>query len=177
MTATRLETPRLVLRAHRAADWDASAAMWADPAVTRHIGGKPATREDTWGKLLRYGGLWALLGYGYWAVEDKASGTFAGELGLADFKRDVDPALTISPEAGWVTAPAFHGRGYATEAVRAMLAWSDAHVAARHTACLIAPGNAASLRVAANAGYAHVTTTLLHGEPTLVFTRPTPACQ
>ncbi len=174
MTIPQLETSRLVMRAHRAADWDASAALWADPAVTRYIGGKPATRAETWDKLLRYGGLWALLGYGYWAVEDRASGAFAGEVGLADFKRELDPALTVCPEAGWVLAPAFHGRGYATEAVSAMLVWSDANVAAGQTFCLIAPGNSASLRVAAKAGYALPATTLFRGEPTLVLTRPVP---
>ena len=51
-----------------------------------HIGGKPFTREESWARLLRYGGLWSLLGYGYWAVRDKESGRFAGELGFAGFR-------------------------------------------------------------------------------------------
>src|SRR5919198_4635363 len=87
-----LETERLRLRAHQAADLDACAAMWADPLVTRHIGGRPFSREETWSKILRYAGHWALTGFGYWAVVDKASGTYIGEGGFADFKREVQPS-------------------------------------------------------------------------------------
>ena len=38
-------------------------------------------------------GLWSLLGFGYWAIEEKAAGGFVGELGFADFKRDIEPSL------------------------------------------------------------------------------------
>ena len=66
-----LTTARLVMRGHRPSDLDASAAMWGDDAVGRHIGGKPSTREESWSRLLRYAGLWALLGFGYWLVEER----------------------------------------------------------------------------------------------------------
>ena len=61
--------------------------MWADPEVTRYIGGRPFGVEEVWTRLLRYAGHWALLGYGYWAVIEKSSGRFVGEAGLADFHR------------------------------------------------------------------------------------------
>jgi RimJ/RimL family protein N-acetyltransferase len=38
----------------------------------------------------------------------------------------MQPSLGSAPEAGWVMAPRAHGKGYATEAVRAALAWADA---------------------------------------------------
>ena len=95
-----LETERLRLRGHRRDDFAASAAMWADPIVTRYIGGKPLSPEEAWGKMLRYAGLWSLLGYGYWAVEERASGEFAGELGFADLKRDIEPSLGDTAGAG-----------------------------------------------------------------------------
>ena len=65
-----LETERLLLRAPSADDLDASTAMWSNPAVVRHIGGKPFTREEVWSRILRARGLWPMLGYGYWAVYD-----------------------------------------------------------------------------------------------------------
>ena len=52
--APAIETPRLRLRAHRPDDLEASFAMWGDPAVTRFIGGRPFTREEVWGRFLRY---------------------------------------------------------------------------------------------------------------------------
>ena len=110
-----LETPRLRLRPHRVEDFEALANLWADPAVTRFIG-KPSTREESWARLLRYGGLWPLLGFGYWAVEDRETGAYLGDVGFADFHRALDPAPPALPEIGWVLAPAAHGRGLATEA-------------------------------------------------------------
>jgi RimJ/RimL family protein N-acetyltransferase len=71
-----IETDRLLLRAPSADDLAASTEMWSNPEVVRHIGGKPFTREDVWGRILRGLGLWSMLGYGYWAVYDKASGRF-----------------------------------------------------------------------------------------------------
>src|SRR5262245_47305269 len=96
-----LETERLRLRGHRVEDLEACAAMWADPVVTRHIGGKPFSREETWSKMMRYAGHWALMGFGYWAVEDKASGTFLGEAGFAEFRRELSPSIEGLPEVGW----------------------------------------------------------------------------
>ena len=49
-----IETQRTILRAHRLEDFDAYAAMWADPVVTRFIGGKPRTREESWMRFLRH---------------------------------------------------------------------------------------------------------------------------
>lgn len=170
-TAPVLQTGRLTLRGHTRADFDESAAMWADPRVTRHIGGRPFTQEESWARVLRYGGLWALLGYGYWVVVERASGRFVGEVGLADFRREVTPALGDAPEAGWVLAAWAHGRGYATEAVRAALAWGDAHLAAPRTVCMIAPENAASLRVAQTCGFREYVRASYKGEETLLLER------
>jgi RimJ/RimL family protein N-acetyltransferase len=53
-----LETERLRLRGHAMHDFIHCAGMWADPNVTRHIGGKPCTEEESWARFLRY--FWAL---------------------------------------------------------------------------------------------------------------------
>jgi RimJ/RimL family protein N-acetyltransferase len=148
MSVPIIETERLKLRGHCLADFAASSAMWADPVVTRHIGGRPLSKEESWSRLLRYVGHWALLGFGSWVVEEKATGSFVGELGFADYKRDVEPSLKDTPEIGWIFAVQFHGKGYATEAVRAAVAWGDAHFGAAPTACIIDPENLASIRVA-----------------------------
>src|SRR5580698_334184 len=171
MAVSVIETERLRLRGHCPADFAVSAAMWADPVVTRHIGGRPQTEEETWSRLLRYAGHWALLGFGYWAVEEKATGSFVGELGFADYKRELQPALHGTPEIGWVLASPAHGKGYATEAVRAAVAWGDAHFPSAGTACIIAPENLASIRVAAKCGYSRPQPATYKGKPTLLFVR------
>jgi len=165
-----LQTERLLLRAHRVDDFNDSAGMWADSTVTRHIGGQPLAEEECWARLLRYAGHWSLLGFGYWLAEEKATGKFIGEVGFADYKRDI-PMLKGIPEIGWALAPYAHGKGYATEAVRAVVAWGDAHFASGRTACIIAPENVASIRVAGKCGYHESGRTSYKGNPTIVFIR------
>jgi RimJ/RimL family protein N-acetyltransferase len=149
-------------------DFPSSAAMWADPIVTRHFG-KSYSEEEVWTRFLRYIGHWSLLGFGYWVVEEKATGNFAGEVGFADYKRNIEPPLNV-PEIGWVLASQFHGKGYATEAVRAAIAWGDGYFKSR-TTCIIHPANLASIRVAEKCGYGEFQRTLYHGHPTIMLVR------
>ena len=135
------------------ADFGDSAALWADPEVVRYISGKPSTRTEAWSRFQRQVGGWALLGFGAWTVRETASGRYVGEIGFGNFKREIDPPLGDAPEAGWVLAPWSHGKGFASEAVSAALAWGDARFEGPRTVCIIDPENAASLRVAAKAGY------------------------
>ena len=166
-----LETERLILRRHRAGDLADCAAMWAEPEIVRHISGRPSTIEESWGRLLRYVGHWALLGFGYWVVEERATGAFLGEVGFADYRRDIEPRLDGMPELGWVLASHAHGRGFATEAARAVIAWGDAHLGAAHIACIVAPEHTASIRVAEKCGFRLLQATTYKGEPTLMFMR------
>ena len=126
--------------------------MWADPRVTEHIGGRPLTREECWRNIQRYVGHWALLGYGYLAVRETATGVFLGEVGLMDSRRDTQPSFEGVPEAGWAFAPAAGGRGYAREAVAALLGWADGQGIAR-TVCIIDHANTPSIRLAEAVGF------------------------
>ena len=108
-----LETARLRLRGHRLEDFANCAALWGAPAVTRYIGGRPFTEEEAWARMLRYVGNWALLGFGYWVIEEKCSGSFLGEGGFAENQRDIQPSLKGMLESGWVFSPSAHGQGYA----------------------------------------------------------------
>jgi RimJ/RimL family protein N-acetyltransferase len=166
-----LHTARLTLGRHTPADFEDCAAMWANPEVTRYIGGIPSTRSDSWDRLVRFAGNWALFGYGYWAVRETETGRFVGDIGFADRRRDIVPNLDDIPEIGWVLAPWAHGRGFATEAVLAAVQWGDAHLPDPRTVCLIDAANAASRHVAAKAGYREVCLGQMRGNPTLVLER------
>jgi RimJ/RimL family protein N-acetyltransferase len=166
-----LDTERLTLRGHRLDDFAACAAMWGDPVVCRNLGRKSFTEEESWTRLLRYVGHWALLGFGYWVVEEKATGTFVGEVGFADFKREMESPVKQLPEIGWVLAARAHGQGYATEAARAALQWGDQNFSPAQTTCIISPENLASIRVAEKCGYRNLQLTEYKGQPTIVFVR------
>jgi len=119
-----VETPRLILRAYVLDDFPHVAATWADERVVRYIsGGRPFTEEETWARFLRNIALWPMLGYGYWAATERSTGRYLGDVGFADFKREIEPSLKGVPEIGWVLSSSAHGRGYATEAARALLAF------------------------------------------------------
>jgi RimJ/RimL family protein N-acetyltransferase len=145
--------------------------MWSDPGVTRHIGGKPSTKPQAWTRMLTYIGHWSLLGFGYWAIEEKATGKFVGDIGFADFRRATVPSMSDVPEMGWALAPAFHGRGYATEAALGAVAWADAHFESPRTVCMIDPENVASVRVAEKCGFRTFERTVIDDRATLFLER------
>ena len=165
-----LETARLILRPFRADDVDAQAAMLGDPAVMTHLGGKLA-REDAWRKLLCGAALWSLFGYGYWAVERREDKRLIGQVGFADFKRDMTPRIEGLPEMGWLFAADTFGRGYASEAVAAGLTWIDRTLAPPQTVAIIDEANTASIRVAEKAGFAKREPATYRDEAILIFRR------
>ncbi len=167
-----LETPRLRLRATRESDLDAHAALLGDPETVRFLGGQVATREETWRKLLAGPGLWLLLGYGYWAVEEKATGAYLGQIGFADFKRAMSPSIEGLPEMGWMLAPQAQGRGIATEAARGALGWADTALKGREIVAIIDAANLASIRVAEKAGFSVREEANYKDAPILLFRRP-----
>ncbi len=170
-SAPVLKTTRLRLRGHRRDDLADCAALWSDPVVTRFITGRPSTEQQTWARLLFYAGHWTLMNFGYWVVEEADSGGFVGEAGLADFHREIGPSMKGYPEIGFALSPRFHGKGYATEAVQAILSWADQHLSCERTVCLINPENAASLRVALKSGYTIFEEGLYNGQPALFLSR------
>lgn len=166
-----LEADRIRLRRHRLEDLESCVAMWADPNVTRFIGGKPSTSQQTWFRMLQYGGHWDVLGYGYWVIEEKTTNAFVGEIGFADFKRTISLSMSGVPEAGWALASQFHGKGLATEALQTALAWADVHPAFDRTVCMVAPDNAASIRVAEKSGYQLFERSVFNEQPVSYFQR------
>ncbi|HWD26558.1 MAG TPA: GNAT family N-acetyltransferase [Rhizomicrobium sp.] len=172
--APRLETPRLVLRAMEPRDFGAFAAMSADPLVRRYSGdGQPRTEEESWSSFLIIAGHWPMTGYGGWAIEEKASGRFVGELGFMDRKRDRGmPDLDGVPEMGWGVIPSVFGKGYATEAVTAALDWGKGYFGAgARVIALTTEDNTASIRVAQKCGFREFRRGLSAGRPRLFFAR------
>jgi RimJ/RimL family protein N-acetyltransferase len=166
-----IETARLRLRGHGVDDAAQVAALWSDEGVTRYIGGRPQTAEESWSRLLRYAGHWRLLGFGYWVVEEKTTGGFVGEAGLSEYRREIVPALGSVAEAGWVLAGSKQGLGYATEAVMAVLGWGREHFGAAPVACMIHPDNRASIRVAEKCGFRRREIGIYKGKAAVIFER------
>ena len=151
-----IETARLRLRGHYPADLEAFVAMFQEPQFYQYLAGHPLPEEEVWTKMLRHLGVWYLYGYGFWAIEEKATGHFIGAVGFGAWQRDITPSVKGFPEVGWVLAPHTHGRGYALEAAQAALAWGDSHLPQARTVCLVDVANQPSLRLAAKLGYQEI---------------------
>ena len=167
-----LETSRLRLRGFRADDFDAWFAMSRQLAYHSYFTPKPMPAEEVWKLLLRSAGHWLIMGYGFWAVEEKESGRFVGAVGFLHLRRAIEPPLGDAPEIGWVLDPAIHGQGYASEAVEAVLAWGESHFGPVRTVCIIHPENEPSLRLAAKSGYCEYARATYHDQPIILLERP-----
>jgi len=150
-----LHTDRLMLRAFRATDLEAVAAMQANPEVRRFLGGNLLSRAESWSLMERVLGQWALRGYGMFAVE--VEGRCAGWAGV------LHPLEWPEPELAYSLDQPFWGRGIATEAVRAARAWAFARLDVTRLASFIMPENARSARVAQKLGAVRDGTTTIRG--------------
>jgi RimJ/RimL family protein N-acetyltransferase len=156
-SAPRLETSRLVLRGHRSSDLRSLVRLWADECVVEFITGKPLSVEDSWARLLRYAGHWPLVGYGYWAVESKETGSYIGDVGFLNNEHSSRGQSVRFPEVGWIIASECRGRGYGVEAVGTILAWADREMKWDATACVIDPKNTRSISLAKKLGFGECT--------------------
>ncbi|MEM8490503.1 MAG: GNAT family N-acetyltransferase [Pseudomonadota bacterium] len=171
LAVPEIKTERILLRGHRASDHDPALKLWQSEGVYRYITGKPLSAQEVWLRLLRYAGLWDFLGFGYWAVEHRETGAYLGQVGFADFKREISGFESHHPEAGWILHPEWAGQGLATEAMTAACSWLDAQGTWNKSFCIISAGNAASVRLAEKLGYRHTQDTLFAGESTGVYFR------
>ena len=172
-TRSVLVSARLVLRP---LPWDAVRAItagvrlddWADdyPAdgdvvIARLLHGA----EEVTGGLVagQAGGDAADEAWGHRQVVDRASGLVAGGIGF------FGPPLNGEVEIGYGIVPSRQGRGYATEALQAMIAmaWADPRVTA--VVAGTDPGNVASQRVLGKAGFRRIAAP---GEYRYQLTRP-----
>lgn len=170
-----LETPRLLLRGRTLADFPAYAAIWANPAVVRFTSRAPVSEEDAWTKFVRMEGLWRVTGFGWWIVEEKATQRVIGEIGAADFRRDIKPSLAGMPEFGWMIDPIAQGKGYAKEALGAALRWADAKFRDAVYCCIIDDENTPSIKVAVTHGFQRVGVGVYKGGDVSIYHRPSVA--
>lgn len=166
-----IETSRLKLRLHTLRDFEFSHGLWNEPFVYQFISKKPSSTQQSWGRLYNYLGHWQLRGYGYFLVEEKISGTSIGEIGLADFQRDLNPSPNLPYEAGWVIHPDFHGEGFASEALEAILRWNDERVGPQPYWCMIDAKNTASIKLAEKLKFKFTREASYNGENISLYSR------
>jgi len=113
-----IETPRLILRGWRDEDIEPWVAMNSDPRVMEFLG-ISYSRAEAEAKISEMRAAFARDEDGWWAVEIKEGGRFAGRVALhaVPFKAHFTPAT----ELGWRFVFEEWGKGYATEAAAAVI--------------------------------------------------------
>jgi RimJ/RimL family protein N-acetyltransferase len=164
MNEIRLETERLILRTYRLSDFEDHFKLCADPDLMRYlIGGQPMSRLEAWRHMAFLVGHWELLGYGYFAAEEKASGRFVGRIGFTN------PEGWPGFEVGWTIAREFQGRGFATEGGRFLLDYAFNEMGRDHVISVIHRDNKPSIRVAERLGENLERSMEVAGMPALIY--------
>ena len=148
----RIATERLALRRWRDEDREPFAALNADDEVMRHFPA-PLTRAQSDAFVDRIEVGFELHGYGLWAVERIDTGSFIGFVGLSDISYDAH--FTPATEIGWRLARDAWGRGFATEAARAVLRTAFGTLTLDEIVSCTAVANLPSRRVMERIGMSH----------------------
>lgn len=144
----RLETPRLILRPTAASDFSGWCELLGDPEAARFLGGVQPP-SGAWRSLVAMAGSWALYGFGMFSVLERASGRWIGRVG------PWQPEGWPGTEVGWGLLRSAWGQGYAQEAAQASIDWAFERLRWREVVHVIAPANAASIRLAERLGSVH----------------------
>lgn len=137
-----LETNRLLLRPFKESDWQDLHAYYSDPLATQYTVGRPFTEGETWRIMCTMIGHWQLREYGPYALEERESHKVIGTVGFWY------PNDWPSPEIKWALAAKFWGKGYASEAARAVQQAGKIHLPEISLISLINAKNQPSINLA-----------------------------
>ena len=164
-----IETERLRLRCYVREDAAALFDVFADPYARRFYPqmADMAAADDWISWNLR---VYEAFGFGLWVIEPKDDPRLIGDCGLT--YQDVEGRELL--EIGYHTHAAERGKGYATEAARAVLAYALDRLDADFVCSKVHPANTASCAVAARV-HDHRRDYLKDGERRLLYYTERPA--
>jgi len=173
-----LQTERLVLRPVRDEDVDAFTEMAGDSEVMPWVGESPGGRELATELVERWRRRWDANGVGPFAV--LLDGVVIGRTGLLVWDRRTWETSTYAAagehaaeELGWALTSRHWGKGYATEAARAVRTWAYRERGIGRLISLIDPKNVRSIRVAVKLGCEpEELVRLWEGTPSVVWEHP-----
>ncbi|MGI5347877.1 GNAT family N-acetyltransferase [Streptomyces sp. CA-250714] len=155
-----IETERLLLRPLTLDDVDFFVELHSDPEVTRFV--PTFTREQATERLAEVERQWAARGHGLCAVQSKETGELLGRCGLNYWQ------VFDEVEAAWTFRREHWGRGYASEAARAVVEWGFGRLDVEYLTAMIVHGNSASVKVAERLGFTPGREDVFLGKPVTV---------
>ena len=153
MSELVLTTQRLELWRPQPGDLDGLNAINTDPRTLTFLGNWHPDKADTFARLTRNAGSWALWGYGTFMVRRRGQPQIIGNCGIFRSYRGFAHGLDDVPEAGWIVHPDHWGQGIAGEVMRAVMPWFDEAHGKQRVACMIEAEHAVSQRLALQLGF------------------------
>jgi RimJ/RimL family protein N-acetyltransferase len=150
---TMLQVGDYLLRPPVASDLDAIHALTLPPEMHRFLGGKPPTMAESFARLQRTVGGWALDGYGAFMVLDSATDRLIGNIAIFRSYRGLGDDFDNQPEAGWIIAQSHWGKGLAVQFMTAALGWFENTHGPQRIVAMIEQGHDASDQVARKLGF------------------------
>lgn len=161
-----LQTPRLLLRPHRPEDAAFMVALNADEAVTRYTGDGPLSDlAEAMPIIAALQAEWAAHRTGRLIVTERATGAPVGFCGLK-----MEPGGGCA-DLGYRFLRDRWGRGYATEAGAACVAYGLDTLGLPRLIARVIPANTGSVRVLVKLGFARVGPTRCAGEAADLYER------
>ncbi|WP_347113069.1 GNAT family N-acetyltransferase [Leclercia sp. S52] len=161
-----LETPRLKLEPYDDSHYEGLRVMDSDAGVMRYItGGIVKTPEETWEGIRRVQARWDKYNFSWWAIREKSSGAIVGAACLQHLA-NVDGAPL---EIGWRLVPEHNGKGYATEAAKAIVNYAAEQVGATYLVAVADPENIPSQRVMQRLGMTYKAIEQHYDVPCVVY--------
>lgn len=146
-------TARLVIRESIPEDFEELYAMYQEPDFCRYTPGMTGDRDKEREYFQAYvQNRYGFYGYGLWTVLEGDTGQLVGRAGLED--RDTPQGSVL--EAGYAIGKPWQNRGYATEAMGAVLCYAEDELEAKRVFAFIKPDNLPSVRVAGKLGMTEV---------------------
>jgi RimJ/RimL family protein N-acetyltransferase len=169
---TILKTARLTLEPVTEQHYAGLRKLNTDPAVMHFLnGGVPETEEATRAMIARVMAAWAAWGYSWWALIADDTGELIGAACLQHLDRDAGKPREI----GWRLGRSGWGKGYATEAARAIVEFAFEVVGADVLYAVADPDNAASIKVMERLGMRYVGIETYYDEPCATYRLDRPA--
>ena len=141
----QLETQRLIIRPWKSSDLSEFAAMSLDSEVMRYFPNLLDTQQSAV-LARRIQDLIHQYGWGFWALELKATQQFIGFTGLNTLSTEFDFSSSHKPavEIGWRITQAYWRQGYALEAAQACLKFAFTQLSLDEVYAFTAVSNQAS---------------------------------
>lgn len=140
-----IETERLILRKIEESDAALQYELLNTPAVMECLGGVKELHEIE-AKHAKSMSWFAREGFGFMMLIEKSTGELVGHCGMKRVDNPLAPNVG-DHEIGWLVREDRWRRGYAEEAMRAVLDWAFTRIAAPHIVALTSHANAGSWKL------------------------------